>query len=109
MRELSLDETIAILKDPWQAIVVDPMSDDSFIASQGDEWELKEEIALSPVVFDNLNKLREDNVIYYSDFHLTKQDNRVITPHFFDIWREEAYGIQPANAVDRAKQIGLIS
>ena len=108
MRELTYDEAVKILIDPWEAIIVDSLSDHTFIGSQGNEWELKEEVFIPLKVWQTIKEWVDSDIIYYSDYSLPEEQRRVVaTPHFLDIWREDAYGQQPYKAKEQAKKLGL--
>lgn len=103
---LSMDDVKEILRDPWHALVVEPLTGEVFITTYGSTViEIVEGVRLEAGVSEWLENLSEEDCIYYGSFD--EISPAIINPHIFDVWREDVYGEQSISAALKAKELGL--
>ncbi|MEE3028833.1 MAG: hypothetical protein VX729_14940 [Pseudomonadota bacterium] len=108
MKKLTLEDVISILKDPFKALVVEPMGASVYIANQGNDWSVIEQVSLNDGIHTWLTECEEQKVIFYASFEPTDDPFNIVLPHFFDIWRDVYETEQPNSGKTRAAEIGLI-
>jgi hypothetical protein len=107
-RQLNLEEIKELLIDPWHILVVDTLSNEMVICTYGKGvYDIVEEISVDHEIAGLLVKLEEESVIFYDSLDDEALKQKVPTAHFFDIWRESAYGPQPNEAKLKAVELGL--
>jgi len=108
LRKLNFEDVKSLLIDPWHVLVVDALGDAMFISTYGQQvFNIVEEVELDIEAHEHLMNLVDENVIWYNTFDVDEIKQRFATPHFFDLWREDAYGEQPDEAYTKATEMGL--
>ena len=104
---LSLDDLTEVLQDPCRVLVVEPLTGAQFITTYGsNEIEIIKKVSLERAVNEKLMNLADEKVIYYGS--IDEITHTILNPHFFDIWREDAYGKQPELAATKAQELSLV-
>ena len=107
-RKLNFEDVKSLLIDPWHVLVVDALGDAMFICTYGQQvYNIEEEVELYSDAHEHLMNLVDENIIWYNTFDVDEIKQIFATPHFFDLWREDAYGPQPDEAYANATAIGL--
>jgi hypothetical protein len=108
LRQLNFEDVKTILHDPWRVLVVDSLSCGTVICTSGEGiYDIIEEVFIDQSVSGRLKELAEENVIFYGSLNDAELKERLPTPHFYELWNEDAYGPQPDEAFKKAKLIGL--
>jgi len=105
-RKLNFEGLKELLIDPWHVLVIEALSCETFICTYGEQiYDIIEEVHLDHDLFEQLNTLEDEKIIYSSGFDELK--DRLAIPSMVDLWREDAYGPQPDEAYEKAKSMGL--
>jgi hypothetical protein len=109
-RKLNFEEVKEILIDPWHVLLVSPLGDSElFICTYGQgEHNIIEKVYVENDVSNTLTELEEAKVIWYDRLFEKHLMHEVIWPHFFDAWREEAYGVQSYESKRKAIELGIV-
>lgn len=108
LRKLDFEDIKKLLIDPWHVLVVDSFVGNTAICTYGQcVYEIVEEVDIDSDASEQLNKLQEKQVVYYDSLNCETLIPTFAMPHFFDLWREDAYGHQPDEAYEKAKAMGL--
>jgi hypothetical protein len=108
LRQLNFEDVKKLLIDPWHVLVVDSLSNETVICTYGEKiYDVVEEVTIDNELSNQLNILVEENVIFYDSLDDEELKNRLPNPHFFELWREDAYGPQPDIAYEKAAAMGL--
>lgn len=108
VKKLTREDVINILKDPFQAIVVDTVGSSTYLANQGNDWCIVEEVTIEGDVQNWLIECEAQHILYYGKYEPTNDPFKLILPHFFDIWRDTYEVRQPLGGRERAVLLGLI-
>lgn len=108
IRELNLEDIKNLLKDPEHVLVVETLSCENFIYTSGHEYyEMVEEIRIDNDTSEQLEKLVEENVIFYGGVVIDELKDKLAVPHFYDLWYEDIYGPHPDEGYQKAKSMEL--
>lgn len=112
MIELNFEEVKRLLIDPWNFLVVEVLSGEFYICRFcNGEPEILEQVILDDHASEKLDELSEENVIVYDSIHnyesMSSLSNMLPWAHFYDIFRKYGYGVQPSDAYEKAKLLGL--
>ena len=83
------------------------MGASAYIANQGNDWSVIEEVSLNDGVRTWLMECEEQKIIFYAGFEPTNDPFNIVFPHFFDIWRDVYETEQPDISKARAAEMGL--
>lgn len=107
-RNLSFEDVKEILIDPWRVLVVDSLSGEFVICTSGQEiYDILEEVLIDRDTSEQLESIVDENIILYSSLNDEELKKYLPTPHFYELWNEDAYGHQPNEAYEKAKSMGL--
>ncbi|MFT6508316.1 MAG: hypothetical protein ACJAUK_002431 [Colwellia polaris] len=108
LKKLNFEDIKKLLIDPWHVLVVDSLVGNTAICQCGEGvYNIVEEVDIDSEASEYLNKLEDERVVFYGSLNCEALAPEFSMPHFFDLWREEAYGLQPDEAYEKAKKIGL--
>lgn len=107
VRQINLADLKAILIDPFQALAISSLSDETFITTngQGDGLiEIIEQVKIPCELDETLEGWLDENIIYLGN---AKTAEPILeTAQYCDIWRD-CYAEQPASAATKAAELGL--
>lgn len=112
LRELNFEEVKEVLIDPWHVLVVDALGGNYAICTYGEgesNCEIVEEVEVDNDTAEQLSLLSDAEVIYYDSLDTDSIKQRMPMAHFFDLFREYAYGKQPDDAYAKALSLGLVA
>jgi hypothetical protein len=105
-RVLNFEDVKALLKDPWHTLLVEVLSAETYITTFGQGvYDITEQVMLDDEADEQLRNLENDGVIYYG--RLNDLSETLPLAHFFDAWREDAYGAQQDEAYVKAVELGI--
>jgi hypothetical protein len=108
LRQLDFEDVKKLLIDPWHVLVVDSLCDTTLICTYGQHvYDIIEEVDVDNDATEKLSNLADENVIFYDAFNVKEVKGIMACPHFFELWREDAYGPQPDEAYEKATSLGL--
>lgn len=108
LRQLNFEDVKKLLIDPWHVLVVDPLSDQTLICTYGQQvYDIIEEVDVDNDATEQLSNLADENVIFYDTFDVKEVKQIMACPHFYELWREDAYGPQTDQAYEKATSLGL--
>ena len=109
-RKLSFEDVKEVMIDPWRVLVVNSLSGETVICTSGQGvYDIIEEVLLDRDTSEQLESLVEENIIFYGSPNNEDLKKYLPIPHFYELWHEDAYGHQPNEGYQKAKQMGLES